>query len=404
MNKIQTSDPIVIVAATRTAMGAFQGVFNSTSAPKLGAAVIAELVNKTQIDKQLISEVMMGCVLPAGLGQAPARQAALAANLPNNIPCTTINKMCGSGLKTIVLGYNSILADQEKVIIAGGMENMTLAPYLIPGARAGLRLGHAKVIDHMFYDGLEDAYNPGLLMGHFAERTAKKYNFSRVMQDEFAYTSATRALNAIEKNIFNSEIAEVCVQVKGQANIINVDEVPTKINLAKIPQLKPAFCLPNENLDQATVTAANSSSIADGAAAVMLMRSSKAKSLNLQPIAKILGYSEVAHEPEWFTTAPVAALKKLSSQIDLDLHDVDLYEINEAFAVVTMAALHDLKLDPEKVNVHGGACALGHPIGASGARVIVTLLNALKQKQLSRGMASVCIGGGEALAIAVELL
>lgn len=397
-------DPIVIIDALRTPMGAFQGVFSNYSAPQLGSTVIKSLVAKHNLDQNNISEVIMGCVLPAGQGQAPARQAALYAGIANTTPCTTVNKMCGSGLKTISMAYNNLVIDANKIIIAGGMENMSLAPYLLPNARSGYRLGHGKVLDHMFYDGLEDAYNPGLLMGHFAERTAKHYKFTREQQDEFAMLSANRALRAIENNYFTDEITKVIYKHRGQDIEVSSDEVPTKIKLDKISQLKPAFVLPNEDSNNATVTAANSSSIADGAAAVILMRRSKAKELGLTPIAKILAYSEIANEPEWFTTAPVKSINSLFEVTGLNKNNVDFFEINEAFAVVTMAALHDLELDQEKVNVYGGACALGHPIGATGARIITTLLNALRTQKKSVGLASLCIGGGEAMAMAVEIL
>lgn len=395
-------DPIVIVTSSRTPIGAFQGVFNNFSATRLGAVVIADLIQKSKIDKNKISEVIMGCVLPAGLGQAPARQAALGAGLPITVPCTTVNKMCGSGLKTISLAYNNILADKDKIIIAGGMENMSMAPYFIPKARGGLRLGHGQIIDHMFYDGLEDAYNENLLMGHFAERTAKKYKFSRADQDEYAVTSVTRAKAACEKKLFVNEIAKVNYSHRGQEVVIDKDEIPGNINTDKISKLKPAFTLPGEDLSQATVTAANSSSIADGASAVLLMRLSKAKQLGLEVQAKILDISEVAAEPEWFTTAPVRSIQKVIAQTGLALNDIDLFEINEAFAVVTMVAINDLKLDHDKVNVNGGACALGHPIGASGTRIVTTLLNSLANENKQTGIASLCIGGGEAMALAVE--
>lgn len=409
MQEYLKQDPIVIVDATRTPMGAFQGVFSNTPASDLGSAVIKGLLAKNNLDANgistQISEVIMGCVLPAGQGQAPARQAALKAGLDNSIPCTTINKMCGSGIKSIIFGMHSLLFDSNKIIVAGGMENMTLAPYLLPAARSGLRLGHGKVIDHMFYDGLEDAYNPGLLMGHFAERTAAKFGFSRQAQDEYAKMSATRALDAIEKEVFNSEISKVAVKHRGEENLIAVDEVPQKIRLDKIPHLKPAFMLPGEDLKNGTVTAANSSSIADGASAVLMMRQSKAKSLGLKPRAKIVAYSEVAGKPEWFTTAPVTAINNLlASSNHLTINDIDLFEINEAFAVVTMTAISELKLDQDKVNIYGGACALGHPIGATGARIVTTLLNAMQKNNKAVGMASLCIGGGEAIAMALELV
>lgn len=395
-------DPVVIVSSSRTPLGAFQGVFSNYAAPKLGAVVISDLISKSKIDSNLISEVIMGCVLPAGIGQAPARQAALAAGLATNIPCTTVNKMCGSGLKAIALAYNNICADKNKIIIAGGMENMSLAPYLIPKARAGLRLGHSMLLDHMFYDGLEDAYHPGMLMGHFAERTAKKYKFSRNDQDEFAIASVTRAKHACENKLFANEIAKVKYTDKGNEVIIDTDEIPGTIKLEKVSKLKPVFTLPGDDITQATVTAANSSSISDGASAVLLMRKSKAVQLGLEYQAKIVDYSEIASEPEWFTTAPVGSIEKLLEQTGLNLSDIDLFEINEAFAVVTMVAIHDLNLDHERVNINGGACALGHPIGATGARIVTTLLNSLAQCNKQIGIASLCIGGGEAMALAVE--
>lgn len=398
------NDPIVITSAKRTAIGAFQGVYSNVNAPILAASSIRANISENESISGNISEVLMGCVLPAGLGQAPARQAALNAGIESSVPCTTINKMCGSGLKTVLLAHNVILADKQKIIIAGGMENMTLAPYLLPKARSGLRLGHSKVIDHMFYDGLEDAYSKNLLMGHFAERTAKKYGFSRSMQDEFAMQSATRAKQAVDNGLFTNEIASVEVINRKSSETVNKDEIPDTINLDKISKLKPAFVLPDEKIEDATVTAANSSSIADGASSLVLMRLSKARELNITPLAKIIDYTEVAQEPEWFTTAPVAAIKKLLANTGMNIDNVDLFEINEAFAVVTMAAIHDLKLPDDKVNVYGGACALGHPIGASGARILTTLVHGLQRDTKSIGVASLCIGGGEAIAIAVEML
>lgn len=398
---MSVEDPVVIIDAKRTAIGAFQGVYKNISAPELGANVIRYLIENNNI-KDKVSEVIMGCVLSAGLGQAPARQAALRAGLDYSVPCTTVNKMCGSGLKSITLAYNNILANPENIIIAGGMESMTNAPYFIPKARAGLRLGHGQILDHMFYDGLEDAYNKGLLMGHFAERTAKKYNFTRDLQDEFAMLSASRAKQAVEHGLFKPEIAAVKYNYRDKEIVIDTDETPGVIDIDKIKKLKPAFVEKNNNIDDCTVTAANSSSISDGAAAVILMRLSKAKELDLKPIAKIINYSDYAQEPEWFTTAPVGAINNLIKKSNLDLDKIDLFEINEAFAVVTMAAIHDLKLDSNKVNIYGGACALGHPIGATGARILVTLLNSLERNNRSLGIASMCIGGGEASAIAIE--
>ncbi|MBP9721589.1 MAG: acetyl-CoA C-acyltransferase [Gammaproteobacteria bacterium] len=410
-NKDSTSlvDPVVIVSALRTPIGAFQGVYANISAPKLGGYVIEGLLNQTGLDSNLISEVLMGCVLSAGLGQAPTRQAAIYGKLSNTVPCTTVNKMCGSSLKTIVQAYNNLLSDNQKIIIAGGMENMTQAPYIIPKARAGLRLGHGVLLDHMFYDGLEDAYEKGCLMGHFAERTAKKYNFTRQAQDEFALNSANRAIQAVNNNLFNKEIIAVKHTAKNQEILINQDETPGKIDLNKISKLSPAFVKPEDlKTGTGTVTAANSSSISDGAAGLILMRLSKAKEYNLKPLAKIIGYSEVAQEPAWFTTAPVKAIKnlleKLNNNLKLSLSDIGLFEINEAFAVVTMAAMHDLDIAHNRVNINGGACALGHPIGATGARIVTTLVHAMHAKKQEYGIASLCIGGGEAIALGVQAL
>lgn len=396
------TDPIVIVNAKRTPIGAFQGVYKNYTATQLGTSAIASLIEDKVCEE--ITDVFMGCVLPAGLGQAPARQAALGAGISHSVPCTTLNKMCGSGLKTILEAHKNIQIDANKVIVAGGMENMSLAPYILPKARAGLRLGHGQLLDHMFYDGLEDAYNKGLLMGHFAERTAKKYGFSREMQDEFAALSVTRAKDAVHSDVFTCELVTVSHQERGREVVITHDEIPDSIKLDKIATLKPVFVLPEDDASAATVTAANSSSIADGAAAVLLMRKSKADSLGMQPLAKIIGYTEIAQEPEWFTTAPVQSINKLFSQTGLTKSDIDLFEINEAFAVVTMAALHDLKLDHNKVNIYGGACALGHPIGATGARILTTLIHGLRTNKKSLGVASLCIGGGEAIAMAIETL
>lgn len=400
-NFTELTNPVVIVSALRTPIGAFQGIYSNISATQLGANVIAEVLKQSQIDKNLITEVLMGCVLPAGLGQAPARQAAIMGGVPLTTPCTTINKMCGSSLKAIVLAYNNLLVDSSRIIIAGGMENMTQAPYLIPKARAGLRLGHGMLIDHMFYDGLEDAYDKGCLMGHFAELTAQKYKFTRQAQDEFALISAKRAQNAVKNNVFSNEIAQVNTVVKKQQVTFLEDETPGKIDTDKIPKLSPAFVKP-ENIAFGTVTAANSSSISDGASSLLLMRLSKANELNLKPLAKIISYSEIAQEPAWFTTAPVTAIKNLLKKINLNVSDIDLFEINEAFAVVTMAAMHDLDISHDKVNINGGACALGHPIGATGARIVTTLIHALHANKKEYGIASLCIGGGEAIALGIQ--
>lgn len=377
-------DPIVITGYARTPMGGFQGDFAATPAPKLGAAAIAAAIERCGIDKAAIDEVIMGNVLSAGIGQAPARQAARGAGLPDSAGCTTINKMCGSGLKAVMLAHDLIVAGSGAIMVAGGMESMTNAPYLLPKGRGGYRMGHGQVMDHMFLDGLEDAYDRGKLMGVFAELCAERYSFTRAEQDSFALESLRRAGAAD----FSGEI----VAVDG----ISTDEQPGKARPDKIPLLKPAF------KPDGTVTAANASSISDGAAALVLMRRSDAQKRGLNIHATIAGHSTFAQDPAWFTTAPVGALKALSEKTGWALPSVDLFEINEAFAVVTMAAMRDLDLPHEKVNIHGGACALGHPIGASGARVLVTLLAALEKYDLKRGMATLCIGGGEAVALAVE--
>ena len=389
---------IVITGMARTPMGAFQGTLKDASCAELGAASIRAALERSRVGADEVSETIMGCVLPAGQGQAPARQAALGADMPLSVCCTTVNKMCGSGMKSAMLAHDLLLGGEERILVAGGMESMTNAPYLLPRARSGMRLGHGEVVDHMFLDGLEDAYDRGKLMGTFAEATAGRYGFSREAQDEFAIRSLTRAKKAIEEGIFKEEIVPVTIKGRKGDTVVESDETPLKANLEKIPTLKPAFA------KDGTVTPANSSSISDGAAALVMMRESTAEKRGIRPIARILGHTEHAHEPAWFTTAPVTAIKKLLEKLEWNAGDVDLYEINEAFAVVTMAAISELELDLEKVNVHGGACALGHPIGASGARIIVTLLSALKHHGQRRGLASICIGGGEATALAVELI
>ena len=389
---------IVITGMARTPMGAFQGTLKDASCAELGAASIRAALERSRVGADEVSETIMGCVLPAGQGQAPARQAALGAEMPLSVCCTTVNKMCGSGMKSAMLAHDLLLGGEERILVAGGMESMTNAPYLLPRARSGMRLGHGEVVDHMFLDGLEDAYDRGKLMGTFAEATAGRYGFSREAQDEFAIRSLTRAKKAIEEGIFKEEIVPFTIKGRKGDAVVETDETPLKANLEKIPTLKPAFA------KDGTVTPANSSSISDGAAALVMMRESTAEKRGIRPIARILGHTEHAHEPAWFTTAPVTAIKKLLEKLEWNAGDVDLYEINEAFAVVTMAAISELELDPEKVNVHGGACALGHPIGASGARIIVTLLAALKHHGQRRGLASLCIGGGEATALAVELI
>lgn len=393
-----SQDPIVIVAAKRTPMGGFQGDFSSVKAPALGSAAIAAALAQAGVKPDDVDEVLMGCVLPAGQGQAPARQAALGAGLPESVPCTTVNKMCGSGMKTVMMGFEALHARADNVIVAGGMESMTNAPYLLPRAREGLRLGHGKVMDHMFLDGLEDAYEPGRLMGTYAEDTAQHYQFTREAQDSYAIESLKRAQRAGNDGTFDDEIVPVEVKTRKATVMVAKDEQPDKANLEKIPQLKPAF------REGGTVTPANSSSISDGGAAIILMRQSEAEKRGLAPLAKISGATSFAHAPAWFTTAPVTAIANLFEQTGWTRGEVGLYEINEAFAVVPMAAMRDLDLPHDQVNVHGGACALGHPIGASGARIIVTLLNAMKKNGVEKGIASLCIGGGEATAIGIERL
>ena len=398
LNNMKYDDPVVIVSMARTPMGGFQGELKDKTAPELGAAAIKGAVERAQLDPNAIEEVMFGCVLPAGLGQAPARQAALGAGLNKHTVCTTVNKMCGSGMQTVIMAHDALLAGSVKVIVAGGMESMSNAPYLLDKARAGYRMGHGKVIDHMFFDGLEDAYDKGRLMGTFAEDSAQAYGFSRQEQDDFAIQSLERAQQAMQQRVFSDEIVAVEVAQRKQTVTISEDEQPPKADVSKIRQLRPAFS------KDGTVTAANSSSISDGAAALVLMRESEAKQRGLTPMAAIRGHSAYAAEPHLFTTAPVGAINKLMQRTGWSLDQVDLFEINEAFAVVTMIAMRELDLAADKVNIRGGACALGHPIGASGARIIVTLLSALKQQNKRYGVASLCIGGGEATALAVELL
>ena len=391
-------DPIVIVSAVRTAMGGFQGALASKTAPELGAVAVKAAVERAGIKAEDVQEVLMGCVLHAGLGQAPARQAALGAGLPKSVPCTTISKVCGSGMKSIMLAHDLIAAGSNDVMVAGGMESMTNAPYLLPKARGGMRLGHGQVLDHMFFDGLEDAYDKGRLMGTFAEETAKHYGFTREAQDEFAITSVKRAQAAIAAGKFKDEIVPVAIAGKGGETLVDTDEQPGNAKIDKIPTLKPAFA------KDGTVTAASSSSISDGAAALVLMKKSEAEKRGLKPIAQIVAHASHAREPNWFTTAPCGAISALFAKTGWSKDSVDLFELNEAFANVPMAAMKELGLDWNKLNIHGGACALGHPIGASGARIVVTLLNALKQTGGKRGVASLCIGGGEATALAVEML
>ncbi|MBX4950519.1 acetyl-CoA C-acyltransferase [Rhizobium binae] len=389
-------DPIVIVGAARTPIGSFQGELKDATAPELGAAAIRAALERSRVAAEAIEEVVFGCVLPAGQGQAPARQAAIHAGLPFSTGASTVNKMCGSGMKAVMMAHDLIAAGSASVAVAGGMESMTNAPYLLDRARGGYRLGHGRVLDHMFLDGLEDAYDKGRLMGSFAEDCAEAYQFTRGAQDNYAIASLTRAQKAIADGCFESEIVPVTMKSGKTEQVASRDEQPGRAKLDKIPTLKPAF------RDGGTVTAANSSSISDGAAALVLMRRSEAERRGLTPLATILGHATHSQAPNLFATAPIGALQKLSDRTGLAFSDVDLFEINEAFAVVAMAAMRDLDLPPEKVNVHGGACALGHPIGASGARILVTLLSALERYDLKRGMAALCIGGGEATAVAIE--
>ncbi|MEW5864701.1 MAG: acetyl-CoA C-acetyltransferase [Pseudomonadota bacterium] len=390
-------DPVVIVSCARTPMGAFQGALKGFAAPELGAAAIRAAVERAKLKPEEVQEVIMGCVLSAGLGQAPARQASLGAGLPLAAGCTTVNKMCGSGMKAAMLAHDLLMAGSAEAIVAGGMESMTNAPYLLPRARAGYRMGHAQVLDHMFYDGLEDAYDKGRLMGTFAEDCAAAYRFTRAEQDEFAIASLRRAQQANREGWFAWEITPIAIKAGKEERFVEHDEQPFKAAIEKIPSLKPAF------RKDGTVTAANSSSISDGAAALVMMRRSAAERRGLAPIATVVGHATHAQEPALFTTAPVGAIRKLFERTGWNAAGVDLYEINEAFAVVTMAAMREHRLPHEKVNVHGGACALGHPIGASGARILVTLIGALRKRGAKRGVASLCIGGGEATAMAIEL-
>jgi acetyl-CoA C-acetyltransferase len=388
-------DAVVIVAARRTPIGAFQGALVPLAAPQLGAAAARAALEDTELQPQELQEVIMGCVLSAGLGQAPARQAALGAGVPVGVPATTINKMCGSGLKAVMMAADQLRSGDVEIALAGGLESMSNAPYLLPKARSGYRMGHGQVLDHMFFDGLQSPFD-GELMGHFAEQTARKYGFTRVEQDAFATESVRRALQALDSGAFAAETTPVTVKSRKGETVVRQDETPATCDVSKIPALKPAFA------NDGTVTAASSSSISDGAAALILMRESLAHKLDLRPLARIVAYASHAQEPAWFTTAPAGAIRKVLAKLAWAARDVDLYEINEAFAVVTLAAMRDLDLDPARVNVNGGACALGHPIGATGARLLVTLVHALKARGLRRGIASLCIGGGEAVALAVE--
>ncbi len=393
---MSSSDPIVIVGAARTPMGSFQGELKGLPGPALGSAAIAAVLDRTGVAPADVDEVIMGCVLPAGQGQAPARQASIGAGIPQSTGCTTVNKMCGSGMKAAMLAHDAIAVGSADIMVAGGLESMTNAPYLLDRARQGYRMGHGKVYDHMFIDGLEDAFEKGRLMGSFADHTARHYQFTREAQDAFAIESLTRARKAGEDGTFAGEIVPVTVKTRTGETSVDVDEQPRKANLDKIPKLRPAFD------PDGTVTAANSSSISDGGAALLLMRRPEADRRGLEVLAEIKGHATHAQAPAWFTTAPIDAVRKVLDRAGWSTGEVDLYEINEAFAVVTLAAMHDLGLAHDTVNVHGGACALGHPVGASGARIIVTLLAALEKYGLKRGVAALCIGGGEATAVALE--
>src|SRR6202158_2161270 len=391
------SDPVVILAARRTPVGAFQGAFASVTAPALGSVAIKAALAESGMAPTQIDEVIMGCVLSAGIGQAPARQAAMGGGIPASVPTTTVNKMCGSAMRAVMLACDQVLAGSAKVVVAGGLESMTNAPYLLPKARSGYRMGNQEVLDHMVYDGLESPWCVQR-MGCFAEATSAKYDFTRKAQDDFAAESVRRALGAGTNGGFAAEIAPVTAKTRKGEVVVDKDETPFTLDIAKIPTLKPAF------KKDGTVTAASSSGISDGAAALVLARESFAASQGRKPLARILGYASFAREPEWFTLAPVGAMQKLLAQLNWQAKEVDLYEINEAFAAVPMAAIKELDLDPQKVNINGGACALGHPIGATGARIITTLLYALRARGKKRGIASLCIGGGVATAIPIELM
>ncbi len=391
------ADPIVIVSIARTPLGNFSGELKDIPAPELGSYAIKAAIERAHLKPEDIHEVLMGCVLPAGQGQAPARQAALKANIPVSTPCTTLNKVCGSGMKAIMLAHDALIAGSSDIIIAGGMESMTNAPYLLTKARQGYRFGKNEIYDHMTMDGLEDAYDKGRAMGTFAEETVKQYGFSREEQDAYALASFQRARQAAEANLFADEIIPITIHNKQGEKVISKDEHPDSVNLEKLPKLGAAFA------KDGTVTAGNASCISDGAAAVILMKESEAKKRGLNPLAKVIAHSSHAKQPSEFTTAPIGAIEQLLKKIGWEVGEIDLWEINEAFAVVCMAAMHDLKISHEKVNIFGGGIALGHPIGASGARIVVTLINALKQKQLKKGIAALCIGGGEATAIAIEM-
>ena len=392
------NDNIVIVSAKRTPIGSFHGALSDLTATNLGSSVLKKNLEETSLEPEIIDEVIMGCVLPAGLGQAPARQVSIGANIPVTVGATTINKMCGSGMKAIMLGFDSILSGSNNIVVCGGIESMSNAPYILPKVRKGLRMGHNQVKDHMFLDGLEDAYDEGKLMGSFAEDTAEHYQFTREQQDNFSIESLEKAKNANEKGLFKDEIVPLAISTKKETKVIDKDEQPYKANIDKIPFLKPAF------KKNGTVTAANSSSISDGASSVIIMKESIALERGIKPLAKIISHSTNSHEPNWFTTAPIGAIKKVLEKTNWKLKDVDLLEVNEAFAVVPMAVMKELNIPRSILNINGGACALGHPVGASGSRIIATLIYNLKNNNLKKGIASLCIGGGEATAIALELI
>ncbi len=393
-----SEESIVLVSAKRTPMGSFQGDLSSLKATELGSIVVKKNLEETKLNSQEVDEVIMGCVLPAGLGQAPARQVSIGAGIPVTVGATTINKMCGSGMKSIMMGYDSIASETNKIVIAGGIESMSNAPYILAKVRKGLRMGHDQIKDHMFLDGLEDAYEEGKLMGSFAEDTAEYYQFSREQQDNFSIESLQKAKKANEEGAFNEEIVEVSVLSLKGTKIINKDEQPFKANIEKIPHLKPAF------RKNGTVTAANSSSISDGASTVILMKESTADKKGIKPLARIVAHATNSHEPNWFTTAPIGAISKVLDKSGWKKTDVDLFEVNEAFAVVPMAVMKELSIAKDILNINGGACALGHPVGASGSRIVSTLINNLKNRNLKKGIASLCIGGGEATAMSLELI
>ena len=389
---------IVIVSASRTPMGSFQGSLSKIPATTLGSIVIKKNLEDTKLNPADVDEVIMGCVLSAGLGQAPARQASIGAKIPPEVGATTINKMCGSGMKAIMIGNDSILAGNNNIVLAGGLESMSNAPFVLQKVREGIRMGHSLIKDHMFVDGLEDAYDKGKLMGYFAEDTAEYYQFTREEQDNFAIQSLERAKKATEKGIFKDEISPIELVSKKHKEVIDRDEQPFKSNINKIPLLKPAFKA------NGTVTAANSSSISDGSSSIMIMKETEAEKRSIKPLARIICHSTNSHQPNWFTTAPIGAIKKVLEKSNLKIGDIDLFEVNEAFAVVPMAVMKELSISDNILNINGGACALGHPVGASGARIVTTLINSLRKNNLKKGIASLCIGGGEATAMALELV